>query len=89
MSLIKDIACIPAVNLTGARRRRRRRSYEGSGFNFFGSGFGGGLEGIIEHLAATLPAVAEDFNERLQGDEEDLGRNSETNRGCISSFSYV
>ena len=79
MSLIKDIACIPAVNLTGARRRRRRRrSYEGSGFNFFGSGFGGGLEGIIEHLVE-----AEDFNERLQGDEEDLGRNSETDNGCL------
>ena len=56
---------------------------EGSGFNFFGSGFGGGLEGIIEHLAATLPAVAEDFNERLQGDEEDWGRNSEKVFGCL------
>ena len=56
-----------AVNLTGARRRRR--SYGGSGFNFSGSGHLGGLEGIIQHFAALLMSVR-DLNERLQEDEE-------------------
>ena len=70
------------MNLTGARRRRRRRSYGGSGFNFFGSGIGGGLEGIIEHCAAALLSVR-DFNERLQEDE---GSEERRNSGNLRQY---